>query len=123
MVIAIRGNGSLTTRPGYHLASFDQAASILRNLPEEESDAVKLLFDVFHCQILHGLLDGKKGSCFFLGFFWGGSHEGNDRNSGSAWWCKNLGGEISTVTKLSTESGKWFWLSTPDHTRDILVVS
>ena len=41
-------------RPGYHLASFDQAASILQNLAEEESDAVKLLFDVFHCQILHG---------------------------------------------------------------------
>ena len=85
MVITIPGNGSLTTRPGYHLASFNQAASILQNL-EEESDAVKLLFDVFHCQILHGLSDGK-----FWVFFFRGSHE--VKTTGlpvPKWWCKNL---------------------------------
>lgn len=38
--------------PGYHLRSFAQAAETIVSLGD--SAGVKLLFDVFHCQILHG---------------------------------------------------------------------
>ncbi|CAJ1422084.1 unnamed protein product [Effrenium voratum] len=44
--------------PGYHLASFPEAAAtiseVAAGLAEEQRGKLKLLFDVFHCQILHG---------------------------------------------------------------------
>merc|ERR1711879_749328 len=46
---------------GYHLCSFPQASDTIQVLTEVEdvnqcpqSSSLKLLFDVFHCQILHG---------------------------------------------------------------------
>ena len=40
-------------RPNYHLNSFGQAERFLAEVSRPNAE-VKLLFDVFHCQILHG---------------------------------------------------------------------
>lgn len=40
--------------PGYHLASFAEAADIIADIAGQSDKPLKLLFDVFHCQILHG---------------------------------------------------------------------
>eukprot|EP00931_Biecheleriopsis_adriatica_P024752 TRINITY_DN15345_c0_g1_i1.p1 TRINITY_DN15345_c0_g1~~TRINITY_DN15345_c0_g1_i1.p1 ORF type:complete len:202 (+),score=25.09 TRINITY_DN15345_c0_g1_i1:301-906(+) len=43
------------TMPGYYLSSFEQAADTISSVTGNVSHgSLKLLFDVFHCQILHG---------------------------------------------------------------------
>jgi hypothetical protein len=50
----------LDRRPDYHLKSFGQAERLLAEVSRPNAP-VKLLFDFFHCQILHGYWTAMAG--------------------------------------------------------------
>lgn len=43
-----------TDMPGYFLSSFDYALEILREVSGNFPDLIKLQFDIYHCQMIHG---------------------------------------------------------------------